>query len=565
MTTNLAGRARRTVTSRLSRRTATRLVGVRDRRVSLARLLAQRALPGPVRRGLAAGGRIWVRDPSLQVVQKVGRAYLARPLDTPQLTVLTARNLAMVVDILEHLDIEYFIVDNRSQTRTAVAIRESERARLFSELRERWAYEPVYIRLARGGVTSFERPQLARRALRMAGAQVSEVLRVYLVHAAGSFVAEENLACDIEFWRENRRHGELIAPRDNRVTPSVPVDVPATRLTIGERDYRSIEPFSVKTPMDIDFPIDIVYTWVDGSDPDWAVRRDKHLGVTDSDALNRTAANVSRYLSRDELRYSLRSIEMFAPWVRRIFIVTDNQVPAWLDQSSKAVVVDHREIFADPSVLPAFNSHAIESQLHHVDGLAEHYLYLNDDMLFGRPVSPANFFGRNGLPKIYLSPARIEWGEPSIDDLPVMAAAKNNREILLKDFGRYVSQKQKHTPYPHLRSVMYEMEERYAEDFARTAASRFRHPSDISIASSLQQYYTFLTGRAVLGSVGYTYVDLADPSAPVQLTRLRKTAEFDTFCLNDTDSDDVNFEEQMTMVRSFFEDYFPLPSSFERS
>jgi hypothetical protein len=240
-------------------------------------------------------------------------------------------------------------------------------------------------------------------------------------------------------------------------------------------------------------------------------------------------------------------------------------VPAWLDQSSKAVVVDHREIFADPSVLPAFNSHAIESQLHHVDGLAEHYLYLNDDMLFGRPVSPANFFGRNGLPKIYLSPARIEWGEPSIDDLPVMAAAKNNREILLKDFGRYVSQKQKHTPYPHLRSVMYEMEERYAEDFARTAASRFRHPSDISIASSLQQYYTFLTGRAVLGSVGYTYVDLADPSAPVQLARLRKTAEFDTFCLNDTDSDDVNFEEQMTMVRSFFEDYFPLPSSFERS
>ena len=43
------------------------------------------------------------------------------------------------------------------------------------------------------------------------------------------------------------------------------------------------------------------------------------------------AANDSRYISRDELRYSLRSVDMYADWVRHVYLVTDNQVPPWLE------------------------------------------------------------------------------------------------------------------------------------------------------------------------------------------------------------------------------------------
>ena len=39
-------------------------------------------------------------------------------------------------------------------------------------------------------------------------------------------------------------------------------------------------------------------------------------------------------------------------------------------------------------VLPTHNSHAVESQLHHIPGIAEHFLYSNDDMFFGRPLQP---------------------------------------------------------------------------------------------------------------------------------------------------------------------------------
>jgi hypothetical protein len=86
----------------------------------------------------------------------------------------------------------------------------------------------------------------------------------------------------------------------------------------------------------------------------------------------------------------------------------------------------------------------------------------------------------------------------------------------------------------------------------------------VSIASSLQQYYSFLTGRAVPAGVAYSYVDIAEPRAVSQLARLRLVPEFDTFCLNDTDTGPVDLDTQLEMVQSFFHDYFPVPSSFER-
>ena len=83
----------------------------------------------------------------------------------------------------------------------------------------------------------------------------------------------------------------------------------------------------------------------------------------------------NRYANNDELKYSLRSIAMYAPWVRKVFIVTDNQVPAWLDTSNPKVrIVDHAEIMPAES-LPCFNSSLIEHFLYKIPGLSEHFLY----------------------------------------------------------------------------------------------------------------------------------------------------------------------------------------------
>lgn len=181
----------------------------------------------------------------------------------------------------------------------------------------------------------------------------------------------------------------------------------------------------------LDQPIDIVYTWVDGSDPTWRARMHAARDGLDLTTTETSSISEARFTSRDELKYSLRSIEYYASWARHIFIVTDQQVPEWLDTDHpKITVVDHRDIFTNPEVLPVFNSHAIESQLHHIPGLSDHYLYLNDDCFFLRPTDPELFFTGNGLAKHFPSVVPIDIGTWSPQDLPIIAAAKQGRALV---------------------------------------------------------------------------------------------------------------------------------------
>ena len=310
-------------------------------------------------------------------------------------------------------------------------------------------------------------------------------------------------------------------------------------------------------------PVDLVYTWVDGSDPLWLKSKLKAQGLVDPDQLNAAAANHSRYASRDELRYALRSAEYYASWFNHIYLVTDQQVPDWLDTTHpRLTIVDHRDIFTDCSVLPVFNSHAIESQLHHIDGLSEHYLYCNDDIMFMRPTTAQNFFTGNGLAKFFPSTAPLDLDPPSVRDQPVLSAAKRNRQFMIAEHGRTVSNKFKHTPQPQQRSVLLDLEDKYPEMFRQVSASRFRHPDDYSIPSALQHFHAYALGKAVPGSIRYAYLDIGRPDAELMLDRLGRR-RLDVLCLNDTHVEPDHEQRTSAMLHSFLEERFPVPSSFE--
>jgi hypothetical protein len=146
--------------------------------------------------------------------------------------------------------------------------------------------------------------------------------------------------------------------------------------------------------------IDAVIAWVDGEDPEHIARINEALV-----ALGKTprSAASTRFASRGEIYHCLRSIGRFAPFFRRIHIVTDNQRPA-LEQYGiagelldKIGIVDHRQIFAGfEQYLPTFNSRSIEVMLHRIPGLSDRYVYFNDDMSLIRPVRPEDFFGPKG-------------------------------------------------------------------------------------------------------------------------------------------------------------------------
>ena len=54
--------------------------------------------------------------------------------------------------------------------------------------------------------------------------------------------------------------------------------------------------------------------------------------------------SASRFEDNEELRYSLRSLERFAPWVRHIYIVTNGQLPYWLNLENPRVTIVTHEV-----------------------------------------------------------------------------------------------------------------------------------------------------------------------------------------------------------------------------
>ena len=96
--------------------------------------------------------------------------------------------------------------------------------------------------------------------------------------------------------------------------------------------------------------IDLIYLWVDGSDPVWLEKKNRFLSLKYDDS---ETHNKGRYANNDELRYALRSVEKHAPWVRNIYIVTDNQQPSWLNTAHPKIhLIDHQDIFP-PNTLPS--------------------------------------------------------------------------------------------------------------------------------------------------------------------------------------------------------------------
>lgn len=151
-----------------------------------------------------------------------------------------------------------------------------------------------------------------------------------------------------------------------------------------------------------DIKIDLVYLWVNDKDEKWQEKRRywaNKLGIA-----NAEENNNCRFSDNDELKYSLRSAEMYAPWLNKIFIITDNQIPEWLDTNHPKIrIVDHKEIMPE-ECLPCFNSEALETCIANIPDLSEYFLCANDDKFFAAPVSPEYFFDNHNNPIVNMRP-----------------------------------------------------------------------------------------------------------------------------------------------------------------
>ncbi len=311
------------------------------------------------------------------------------------------------------------------------------------------------------------------------------------------------------------------------------------------------------------YDIDLVYLWVDGNDPAWQAKRNRFIGKTDESS---PVNCKGRYANNDELKYSLRSMEMYAPWIRRIFIVTDNQIPEWLDTSNVRVrVVDLTDIMPSES-LPCFNSSLIERYYYNIPGLAEHFLYANDDMYINKPVAAGDFFTEEGFPIVRLTRKplrRLRWlFREKIQGKPLknysLTIARASRLVNSK-YGKYYTGMPHHNVDAYLKSDMKKVvEEDLHDEFLAINKNRMRSDNDIQ-----RIVFSYIALAEKRGKLRYV---TQHESMHVEIQKERHYIRLDKncpmfFCMNDSQSADDN--DRMRAKR-YLEKRFPKKSELEK-
>lgn len=467
-------------------------------------------------------------------------------------------DLVFLRKVLGKADIPFLLIRNH-KGRPVLAINIELRPAVERALAAACATEPMYAKtiderglspvlVATGGLSRLVDPRIVRLYRR----------RI----APGGFRYGPAFGVELQFWvfEESLIHCPVENSLTRKVLPRAEL-VPSTVKLYGYK-WATIDGMFAPHASDVTFDIDLVFSWVDGSDPEFRARRaaqmSQHVIGEGDDA-------EARIRQIDELKYALRSVNMFAPWIRRIFIATDSVPPAWLAEHPKITIVRAEDHFSDPAALPTYNSHAVESQLHNIPGLAEHFLYSNDDMFFGRPLNASMFFSPGGVSRFIEAKTRIGLGANNPARSGFENAARVNRALLFERFGQLITRHLEHTAVPLRKSVLIEMEREFPAEFARTQASAFRSGTDISVTNSFYHYYALMTGRAVQQEKAKVlYVNTTSYAGLGLLPELRKGRAYDFFCLNDGSFPEVSAAERAERVVTFLERYFPIPAPWEK-
>lgn len=328
--------------------------------------------------------------------------------------------------------------------------------------------------------------------------------------------------------------------------------------------------------------IDFVVTWVDGSDPLWQEKKSKYDGSVNTS--KKSMNSVKAYREWGTFKYWFRGVEKFAPWVNKVYLVTDQQKPSWLDiDSYKLVLVDHTEIIRN-DYLPVFSANPIESNIHRIPGLSEHFVFFNDDVYLTAPVEPTDFFSEGGLPKYNTAlspivPQPYGTAHFQVNDMEIVNSYFSKGEILKN--GKFISLKQgwkniiktflyrntkficgfweNHLAHPLLKSTMELVWEKETAILEKTSASRFRNPSDTNVW--LFKYWQIASGKYEIADPKLGNLFSLDDAGP-DFWKLLNSRKYKIMCIND--SLDVKDEEKvMVDFIKAMDQLFSEKSSFE--
>lgn len=327
-----------------------------------------------------------------------------------------------------------------------------------------------------------------------------------------------------------------------------------------------------------DYKIDLVLPWVDGNDIEWQKDKAEFSGTEFSDG------SVSRYRDWENLQYVFRGIEKFLPWVNKVHFITYGHLPKWLDTSNpKLNIVNHKD-FIPQKYLPVFSCNPFEVNLHKIPGLSEHFIYINDDIFFLRPLKREYFF-KNGLPCDTAALSVVEVEEDTID-IPVwnsVAAINrhfNKKDVVFGNFGKWFNLKYRkqlirtlclmpwgfipgfyraHGPSSYLKKTWETVWEKEPELLERTSSHRFRETTDV--AQFFFKMWQLCEGNFYPRYDRCMSVNLA--LTPEEIRNLISGKKYPIVCLNDR-NEIKDFEVMKATVIESLDKILPEKSSFEK-
>ena len=312
--------------------------------------------------------------------------------------------------------------------------------------------------------------------------------------------------------------------------------------------------------------VDVVYTWVNGSDPVHLKRLKKYKDADDEEV--EQLQHSTRYREYDTLRYSMRSVYSLFKMARLIHLVIadDEALPLWLEPSHEMIrIVRHSDIMPK-SVLPTFNSNAIETNLHLIDNLASCFVYLNDDVLFGRRQTDLREYWdeERGVQKVHFGPWKAPWKE-RMDSHSWHRSIAYSNERLDKAFG-----KKEERAYPlhgcHFfhKKIFEAQREKFSETYEETLGKKFRSSHD-NVVSFIYPHFAQKEFGAITTDSQLLFGELkADPKENIEFLRYMVRRRPTCICINDGLKKEENGEKAILEMRQALEVLLPNAAPWEK-
>ena len=326
-------------------------------------------------------------------------------------------------------------------------------------------------------------------------------------------------------------------------------------------------------------PIDFVIAWVDGNDPNWQAEKATYANNPLGD--NRDI----RFRDWDNLQYWFRAVEQYAPWVNKIHFITWGHLPNWLNVDHPKLHIVKHEDYIPAKYLPTLNSHTIELNIHRIPGLAEQFVYFNDDMFLNAPVEPTDFF-KNGLPRDIFAQNAIYFGPDSVGAIngnniciinkyfPKKQAFLKNwnkwfiptygvhnlvRTVLLIPWPWFPGLLYAHTTTNLLKKTLKIVWEKEYHILDQTCSCRFRQQTNVN--QWLFKYWQLADGTFYPLSNYFSHCFHIKDNVSSACQAIRQ-ARYKVICINDT-AKTQNFEQLSEQVKRTFSTKFPQKSFYE--